>query len=72
MTDTENEFIIRANEPLAALLQGATAHGKEEEKESKSETVPPESEDGTRAEEEKQVLRNRVTNLRLNQVKIKK
>ena len=68
LTDKENEYIIRANEPLAALLKGAQAHGETDgEKETKSEPVPPES-DGTRTDEETHALKQRVTNLRIMQL----
>jgi HK97 family phage prohead protease len=63
LTDKENEFIIRANEPMAALLKGAMAHGEAD----KGKPVPPESE-GTRTEEETIALKARVTNLRLTQL----
>ena len=70
LTGNDNEFIIRANEPLIALLKGAQAHGEEDgEKESKSEPVPSESE-GTREEEERKIaLAERVTNLRINRLR---
>ncbi len=71
LTGNDNEFIIRANETLIALLEGAQAHGEEDgEKESKSdkEPVPPESE-GTREEERNIALTERVTNLRINRLR---
>ena len=64
LTGEGNEFILKANEPLFALLEGAQAHGEEEGKESKSKSVPSESE-GTRTEERKIALTERVTNLRI-------
>jgi len=68
LTGNDNEFIIRANEPLNALLEGAQAHGEEEEKETKSEAVPSESE-GTREEEKQIALTERVTNLRIDRLR---
>jgi len=69
LTDNENEFIIRANEPLVALLKGAQAHGEPDgEKETKSEPVPSESE-RTRTEERNIALTERVTNLRINRLR---
>jgi len=69
LTGEGNEFIINANEPLFALLEGAQAHGETDgKKETKSEPVPSESE-GTRTDEEKLALTERVTNLRINRLR---
>jgi len=69
LTDNENEFIIRANEPLVALLKGAQAHGEADgKKETKSEPVPSESE-RTRTEEQRIALTERVTSLRINRLR---
>jgi hypothetical protein len=59
LTDDDEKFIIRANEPLAALLSEAKALDP-------PEADPPSDEEGTRfAEEEKiEALKDRISLLR--------
>ena len=60
LTGNDNEFIINANEPLFALLEGAQAHGEAKGK----KPVPSES-DRTRDDEKTNALKARVTKLRI-------
>ncbi len=65
LTDDRQFATIRANEPLIALLEGKQALDEGKEKDPPAD--PPDAE-GTRSVEDVEVLKRRLTSLRLTQV----
>jgi len=65
LTEDREFATIRANEPLIALLEGKQALNKEKEDPPK---VDPPDADGTRSVEDVEVLKRRLTKLRITRL----